>query len=283
MRRLGLVLLIAAHTDHIVVSADDSPEGVAAGGISSVQEAELHRLLQATSEAILELPAGHRSKDKLRLLHAKLESLRAAAPDAEEHEWDAMVQALLDSSEYGSTQLEALLQGRGGAAAPACDADGAGATVGRRLQESAERPPSEEVVGAPSASGARGLREAWASLAVGEASARRWDVWKRWMLDRPPPWERDCDCCYTHCPEHLNCLLQSDNLYLACRGASVGQVLDKQWAERPCTLVGGTLLSVLHQHQTPALARPERGSYASSGRAWRLRAARHSQGKIPAQ
>jgi len=65
------------------------------------------------------------------------------------------------------------------------------------------------------------------------------------MLDRPPPWERDCDCCYAHCPEHLNCLLQSDKLYLACRGDSVGQVLDKQWAERPHTLVAGTLLTVL--------------------------------------
>jgi len=77
------------------------------------------------------------------------------------------------------------------------------------------------------------------------ALARRWEAWKRWMLDRPPPWERDCDCCYAHCPEHLNCLLQSDKLYLACRGDSVGQVLGKQWAERPCTLVGGTLLIVL--------------------------------------
>ena len=40
-------------------------------------------------------------------------------------------------------------------------------------------------------------------------------------------------------------LLQSDKLYLACRGDSVGQVLDKQWAERPRTLVGASLLFVL--------------------------------------
>ena len=143
-RLLGLVLVIAAHGDQPAVSAEGSPEVVTAGGISSAQEAELHRLLQATSEAIQELPAGHRSKDKLRLLHVKLESLRTASGDAEEHEWDAMVQALLDSTEYGSAQVEALLQARGGAAAPACDADdadsadGAGATVGRRLQEAEE-------------------------------------------------------------------------------------------------------------------------------------------------
>ena len=126
---LGLVLVIAAHGDQPAVSAEGSPESMAAGGISNAQEAELHRLLQATSEAIQELPAGHRSKDKLRLLHGKLESLRAASADAEELEWDAMVQALLDSTEYGSAQVEALLQARVGAAAPACNADGADSAV----------------------------------------------------------------------------------------------------------------------------------------------------------
>ena len=213
-RLVGLVLVIAAHGDQPAVSAEGSPESVAAGGISSAQEAELHRLLQATSEAIQELPAGHRSTDKLRLLHGKLESLRATSADAEEHEWDAMVQALLDSTEYGSAQVEALLQARGGASAPACNADGAdgadgaGATVGQRLQE------VEEAVDARSrAEGARARRllEAWAAAATAAVArgslARRWDAWKRWMLDRPPPWERDCDCCYAHCPEHLNCLV----------------------------------------------------------------------------
>ena len=190
-----LLLAIAAH------------EGVAAGGISNAQEAELHRLLEATSEAIQELPAGHRSKDKLRLLHGKLESLRAASADAEEHEWDAMVQALLDSTEYGSAHVEALLQARDGAAAPACDADGAGgsgASVGRRLQEAEE---AVDVRSRAEGARARGPAEEWATAAGARGSlARRWDAWKRWMLDRPPPWERDCDCCYAHCPEHLNCL-----------------------------------------------------------------------------
>ena len=336
-RLVGLVLVIAAHGDQPAVSAEGSPESVAAGGISSAQEAELHRLLQATSEAIQELPAGHRSTDKLRLLHGKLESLRATSADAEEHEWDAMVQALLDSTEYGSAQVEALLQARGGASAPACNADGAdgadgaGATVGQRLQE------VEEAVDARSrAEGARARRllEAWAAAATAAVArgslARRWDAWKRWMLDRPPPWERDCDCCYAYCPEHLNCLvpgegsghsrhmaaatgvnaaiaarphgplinaaaacqrrrarraassthdghvprgdslschsglLQSDKLYLACRGDSVGQVLDKQWAERPCTLVGGALLTVRQQGRTPVLGRPRLAAPAGS-------------------
>ena len=53
-------------------------------------------------------------------------------------------------------------------------------------------------------------------------------------------------------------LLQSDKLYLACRGDSVGQVLGKQWAERPCTLVGGTLLIVRQQGRTPLLGRARR-------------------------
>ena len=65
-----------------------------------------------------------------------------------------------------------------------------------------------------------------------------WHGWKRWALDRPPPWARDCDCCYPTCPEPLICLRQSDNLYLACRGKSVGQVLDELWTQRPETVVG---------------------------------------------
>ena len=166
---------------------------MAAGGISNARRA--HRLLEATSEAIQELPAGHRSKDKLRLLHGKLESLRAVSADAEEHEWDAMVQALLDSTEYGSAHVEALLQARDGAAAPACDADGAdgaSVSVGRRLQE------AEEAVDARSRAEGRVRR----GRPRGGGGGVRWPTMgrlKRWMLDRPPPWERDCDCCYAHC------------------------------------------------------------------------------------
>ena len=59
-------------------------------------------------------------------------------------------------------------------------------------------------------------------------------------------------------------LLQSDKLYLACRGDSVGQVLDKQWAERPHTLVAGTLLTVRQQGRTPLLSRPHLAAPAGS-------------------
>jgi hypothetical protein len=26
-------------------------------------------------------------------------------------------------------------------------------------------------------------------------------AWRTWALDRPPPWERDCDCCFGTCPQ----------------------------------------------------------------------------------
>ena len=52
----------------------------------------------------------------------------------------------------------------------------------------------------------------------------------------------------------MNCLLQSDRLYLACRGESVGQVLERHFAERPLTCilallftVGGSFLWILRQ------------------------------------
>ena len=63
---------------------------------------------------------------------------------------------------------------------------------------------------------------------------------------------------------HHSGLLQSDKLYLACRGDSVGQVLDKQWAERPHTLVAGTLLTVRQQGRSPSLA----GRAAPGGSGW---------------
>ena len=43
----------------------------------------------------------------------------------------------------------------------------------------------------------------------------------------------------------MNCLLQSDTLYLACRGESVGQVLSRYYAERPftCEVALGAMLA----------------------------------------
>eukprot|EP00908_Phaeocystis_cordata_P021755 Transcript_4143.p1 GENE.Transcript_4143~~Transcript_4143.p1 ORF type:complete len:293 (+),score=119.18 Transcript_4143:1011-1889(+) len=222
-------------------SADQPPR---AGGGSSE---ELEHLLLATSLAIAEQPAGREVKDKLRLLHAKLLSLRQVAAETEQHEWDAMLHALLTSREYGSEQIASLLRTAGGAEAPSCDADGgapaAHAPVGRRLREAPAGHHQQREAEAAAAGGgaAPQLSEAWGAATHGltrEALAAQWDAWKRWALDRPPPWERDCDCCYPTCPEPLICLRQSDNLYLACRGKSVGQVLDELWTQRPETVVG---------------------------------------------
>lgn len=64
---------------------------------------------------------------------------------------------------------------------------------------------------------------------------------RAWLLDRPPPWERDCDCCFPQCPPGHHCLGQSDGLYLACRGRSVGELLASTWSERPLATVAALL------------------------------------------
>jgi hypothetical protein len=88
----------------------------------------------------------------------------------------------------------------------------------------------------------------------------RLSAWRVWLLDRPPPWERDCDCCFRSCPEGHNCLMQSDGLYLACRGESVGGFVHRIWTEwcvgcpRRLAHVPASLLrlSVLFEHGTRA-------------------------------
>ena len=70
-------------------------------------------------------------------------------------------------------------------------------------------------------------------------------AWRRWLLDRPSPWERDCDCCFPECPPQYNCLLQGDGLYLACRGESLGSIVDYYWTEHPCTSAASVLALVL--------------------------------------
>ena len=70
-------------------------------------------------------------------------------------------------------------------------------------------------------------------------------AWRRWLLDRPSPWERDCDCCFPECPPQYNCLLQGDGLYLACRGESLGNIVDYYWTEHPCTTAASVLALLL--------------------------------------
>jgi len=93
---------------------------------------------------------------------------------------------------------------------------------------------SEDAVFAP-----RSLRQHPEPLKqAGEAAPAVAGHW-RWLLDRPPPWERDCDCCFTRCPAQRACIKQSETLYLACRGDSIGVILDRHWQDRPmsCTLL----------------------------------------------
>ena len=67
-------------------------------------------------------------------------------------------------------------------------------------------------------------------------------AWRRAALDRPPPWERDCDCCFSYCPDEHNCLLQGDGLYLACRGESVGDVAERLWTEQPLATIASLVV-----------------------------------------
>ena len=69
--------------------------------------------------------------------------------------------------------------------------------------------------------------------------------WRSWALDRPPPWERDCDCCFAVCPPHHYCLAQSDGLVLACRGESVGEFLAGVWAGWPWCCAAATVVSLM--------------------------------------
>tara|TARA_B110001452_G_scaffold266612_1_gene273941 strand:- start:1096 stop:2061 length:966 start_codon:yes stop_codon:yes gene_type:complete len=254
-----LLLLTQASAEPRPFPTDGSAEGLPAAGISLAQREELQRLLEATAAAVHELPAGHESRDRVRLLRGKLETLRQVAEHAEEHEWDGMLQALLGSSEYGTEELAPLLRQAGAKTEEACDeAVGADDPCAQRTQP--ERPRRRRLAQAwpfPGAAAAdtgaeeeeqqeatlqwsERLLDAWRACTP-EELARQRDEWRRWFLDRPPPWERDCDCCFTRCPEHLHCLRQSDNLFLGCRGESLGEVLDRQWTERPWTLVGLTL------------------------------------------
>ena len=163
-----------------------SPEGLPARGISSSQQLELEQLLQANSEAIDELPAGHEAKDRLRLLRAKLESLRSVAADSEEHEWDAMLSALLDSSEYGYAELAPLLQGARAAGDEASCKDDAS---GKSAPEEADKPVGRrlrQVVEAPVAAAGPAAED----IVEGHAG------WRHWLLARWTTAMQACDGCW---------------------------------------------------------------------------------------
>lgn len=116
--------------------------------------------------------------------------------------------------------------GHGGASHPRA---GRGAAV--MADESTEEPPAADA--------GELRRGGWGFLSA--------DAWRRWLLDRPPPWERDCDCCFEECPDGFNCLAQGDGLVLACRGDSIGEILQKQWQHAPLTvcLAAGAVVGAL--------------------------------------
>ena len=146
--------------------------------------------------------------DNLRLLHGKLVSLKRVAKLTEPEEWDAMIQALLASKHYGVDDLEARLRpGKQPLTAEACEADGSGAP----LLDDAEDAGLPERVGRRLRETITELVDAGAQLGV----VQRVGAWAWAILDRPTPWERDCDCCFRECPEEHVCLLQSDGLLLA--------------------------------------------------------------------
>ena len=225
MRALTSMLLLLASTTASFALERAAAEGSthAAGGVDAARLADADQLIAAASAVIDTLPSGDRARDELRAFRTKIHSLRAEASSISPTEWDAMLSALLDADYYGIDDLLQLLSKHApdedqldrGAAAEADEAscgegaDGAGGK--RRLQEQEQqeqpprppRPPQSPQPPQPPqphpsssqmhAKARAGSQPSWGLGAV------LWS-WRRWLLDRPPPWERDCDCCFNPCP-----------------------------------------------------------------------------------
>jgi len=94
----------------------------------------------------------------------------------------------------------------------------------RRYDLGEPRYSGGEVDAAAGAAAAAAAAEAGGGVEAGAGALQalhRWLLDSSWLdswLDRPPPWERDCDCCFERCPAGHHCLRQSDGLLLACRG-----------------------------------------------------------------
>ena len=259
--------------------------------LTGAQQAELSELLSASAAAFGSLDAGSLARDEIRLLHAKLRDLSAAAPHAAPREWDAMLRSVLADRHCGLAALRSALRaegkghllpleegaedqhdGRRSCVAPhragaseaptrrilSADAEQrllqAGASVEPRrgvrgegsIEGASERerimahgpsdPRSSPAIPASDVATAFGREEYRISLAIAE--------WKEWLLNRPPPWERDCDCCFEECPKGFNCLRQTDGLLIGCRGQSVGELLQWQWQQRPIVISVSTVLAM---------------------------------------
>ena len=202
---------------------------------------ELGLLMRACAEAADAVPPGHPARNELRLLRGKLESLDAVRTLMRPGEQDAMLRALLASEHSGIARIEQLLGRKGpwprGEAdpewpPPAGTASAEASQPGAACSEF-ERSPLQrrllEVEQPADSIGRDGTSSVVQSAAIGQPLSRR--LFGS-MLDRPPPWRTDCDCCFSECPADRVCLLQSDSLYIACRGDSIGSLLDKQWDAR---------------------------------------------------
>jgi hypothetical protein len=103
----------------------------------------------------------------------------------------------------------------------------------------------------------------------------------RWFRDRPPPWSRDCDCCFEFCPETMHCMKQSDGLFLACRGESVGELFDRHWADSPLLMstaaLGIVLALALFVRQQSSELRRARSRSATGRQRRRRRGAREAE------
>jgi len=215
-------------------------------GITSQQLRELEHLrrtIKAAADALLPSPV----RDEVRLLNEKLNHLADVSGLVHPAEWDAMLKSLLAADFYGAQALieqlpkeEVDMPADDKANSDEADDD---CEAGGKPQRRRLKSLTHDETGAEDAMVARDTHDDKAEVA---SISKRWS---RWLLDRPPPWERDCDCCFPDCPPGRNCLLQSDKLYLACRGDSVGMILEWQWDRRPllCMLIiVATLLFALH-------------------------------------
>lgn len=216
--------------------SEAADSGFISTGVGPLRLAELKRLLSVSERAISALPAGHPAKDDVRLFRSKLESLHSVAGLTEPFEFDAMLHALLENEHYGEERLGRLLATPGGGGTEAtsstpplkeasCDvteiarnlqADGLNSeegAAGRRLASSTNdgthRLPQSQT-------GKEEIPRAWdITTKAGDGFTARLSTfvervifWWQDIMDRPPPWERDCDCCFRTCPVEHHCLSQ---------------------------------------------------------------------------
>ncbi|EOD32816.1 hypothetical protein EMIHUDRAFT_455973 [Emiliania huxleyi CCMP1516] len=188
--------------------------------LTAEQEEELVTLIDASASAVAHLPTTSRARDEIRLLHGKLTELQAAAATVTPEEWDIMLRALLRANHYGSAPPLRNTQPPPGVAA---------------LREALAAEGLQEQLPLAAAHDDERLKR---SDDLGDLDNLETISREERLKRRPPPWERDCDCCFERCPagNHAHwalhfecrhhCLRQSDGLLLACRGASLGEVVE---------------------------------------------------------